>query len=260
MRVIKFLQSCTFPTAPHPVWDGQAGHWHMRPPSIDRKLFCSEVQAAAVASPTGRSPLGMVIDTNPGPIKVGCAAGNSRQVSWARGGGALAPHPAPGPGALFRPGRKSLAVLVMPHGLSLGRRSHGIAAPCPEGRPRCGPQSGGQHRSQSRSHPAQMEGREGTCTSGTWTRFPGLGPNTHPDTGSSQHWLLYSCSFSCPLRKAPFSAFTRSALVGSVTWGGCPASSGPQPSNLCNGAGEHWRFSGKSPRSSAWLPCVLALS
>lgn len=43
-------------------------------------------------------------------------------------------------------------------------------------------------------------------------------------------------------------------------WGKCPASSGPQPSNLCNGAGEHWQFSGKSPKRCVLSPCVLALS
>lgn len=122
----------------------------------------------------------------------------------------------------------------MPHGLSLGKRSRGIAVPCPEGRPRCGPQSGGRHRSQSHCHPAQRKGREGIYR---WCldEAPRAGAQHPPWHGVlSPHWLLQSCPSSCPLRtsrKPPFSAFTRSALPCCVTWGKCPASSGPQ---LCN--------------------------
>lgn len=158
---------------------------HVPPPSVDRNPFCS-VQAAAVvsamevkddepSSPGAHRWMG--VHTDPGPIKVGLAAGNVRQVSWARGG-ALAPHPKPRPGALFRPGRRSLEVPLMPRGLSPGKRSRGIAALCPEGRPRCGPQCGDRRRSQSRSHPAHRKGREGTYAGGTWTRLPGWGAST----------------------------------------------------------------------------------
>lgn len=137
----------------------------------------------------------------------------------------------------------------MPRGLSLGKRSRGIAVPCPEGRPRCGPQSGGRRRSQSHCHPAQRKGREGIhrCLD----EAPRVGAQHPPWHGvPSPHWLLQSCPSSCPLRtsrKPPFSAFTRSALPCCATWGKCPASSGPQPSNLCNEAGEHWLFSGSLP-------------
>ena len=140
--------------------------------------------------------------------------------------------------------------LVTPHGLSLGKRSHGIAAPCPAGTPHCGQQSGGLCRSQSRSHPAHR-GRAVKAYVRTWCleEVPRFGAQHPPRHGvPSPHRLLHSCPSSCCLRTARRpTSFIRSALTCCVTGGKCPASSGPQPSDLCNGAGEHRLFSGSFP-------------
>lgn len=74
----------------------------------------------------------------------------------------------------------------------------------------------------------------------------------------SPHWPLQSCLSSCPLRATQtptFSAFTRSALTCCVTWDKRPASSQPQPSNLCNGAEEDWLVSGSLPGDSSVTLC-----
>lgn len=88
----------------------------------------------------------------------------------------------------------------------------------------------------------------------------GGGPTSPLAWGPSPHWLLQSCPSSHPLqttRKLTF--FIRSALTCSGTWGKCPASSGPPPSNLGTGAGEQWLFSGSCSGGLFCPNCVLTL-
>lgn len=150
----------------------------------------------------------MVIDTNPGPAKGGCAAGNMRQVSWARGEGAWPPTQHQGRGlslglggGLWRP-PSCLMGCLWEEDLTASlhcvlRGDHAVAH---------SPGVGIDLKVVPTLHRWRAEKACAQVVPG-----PGSQDWGPPGTGCSEHRPLHSCSFSCPLRtarKAPFSAFT----------------------------------------------------